>query len=96
MNIHDEMTDNEVLRTAAESLSAIPMAAAPDVEAITARGRARRRHRLSAIAGLSAAGVAAATALALGLTGVLGAPPRPARSGPRPSRWSATRTGRPR
>ena len=36
-----------------------------------ARGRARRRHRLSAVAGASVA-AAAGTALALGLTGVLG------------------------
>jgi hypothetical protein len=43
----------------------------PRLEAITARGRARRRHRRSAVAGLSAAG-AAGTALAPGLTGVLG------------------------
>ncbi len=73
MNIHDEMSDNEVLRAASESLSAIPMASPPDVRAIMARGRARRRRRrLSAVAGLSVAGVAAGTALALGLTGVQG------------------------
>jgi hypothetical protein len=71
MNVHDEMSDNEVLRAASDSLSAIPVASPPDVEAIIARGRARRRHRLSAVAGVSvAAGVG--TALALGLTGVLG------------------------
>jgi hypothetical protein len=79
MNVHDEMSDNEVLRAASDSLSAIPMANPPDVEAIMARGRARQRHRLSAVAGLSVAGAAAGIALALGLTGVLG----PARtSGP--------------
>ena len=72
MNVHDEMSDNEVLRAASDSLSAIPMANPPDVEAIMARGRARRRHRLSAVAGLSVAAAAAGTALALGLTGVLG------------------------
>jgi hypothetical protein len=70
MNIHDELSDNEVLRAAADSLSAIPMASPPDVGAIMARGRARRTRRLSAVAGLSVA--AAGTALALGLTGVLG------------------------
>jgi hypothetical protein len=71
MNVRDEMSDNEVLRAASDSLSAIPVASPPDVEAIIARGRARRRHRLSAVAGVSvAAGVG--TALALGLTGVLG------------------------
>ena len=77
MNVHDEMSDNEVLRAASDSLSAIPMASPPDVEAIMARGRARRRHRLSAVAGLSVT-AAAGTALVLGLTGVLG--PAPARS----------------
>jgi hypothetical protein len=71
MNVHDEMSDNEVLRAASGSLSAIPMASPPDVEAIMARGRARLRHRLSAVAGLSVA-AAAGTALVLGLTGVLG------------------------
>ena len=70
MNVHDEMSDNEVLRAAADSLSGIPMAGPPAVEAIVARGRARRTRRLSAVAGLSVA--AAATALALGVTGVLG------------------------
>jgi hypothetical protein len=75
MNIHDEMSDNEVLRAASDSLAGIPMASPPDVEAIMARGRARRKRRLSAVAGLSVAGVAAGAALALGLTGVLGRAP---------------------
>lgn len=77
MNVHEEMSDNEVLRAASDSLSAIPVASAPDVEAITARGRARRRHRLSAVAGLPAA-AAAGTALVLGLAGVPGPAPAPA------------------
>jgi hypothetical protein len=72
MNVHDEMSDNEVLRAASDSLSAVPMANPPDVEAIMARGQARRRHRLSTVAGLSVAAAAAGTALILGLTGVLG------------------------
>jgi hypothetical protein len=71
MNVHDEMSDNEVLRAASDSLSAMPVASPPDVEAIMARGRARRARRLSAAAGLTVA-AAAGTALALGLTGVLG------------------------
>ena len=70
MNVHDEMSDHEVLRAASDSLCAIPMAGPPDVEAIMARGRARRRRRLSAAAGLSVA--AAGAALGLALTGVLG------------------------
>jgi hypothetical protein len=70
MNVHDEMSDNEVLRAASKSLSAIPMASPPDVEAIMASGRSRRIRRLSGVAGLSVA--AAGTALALGLAGVFG------------------------
>jgi hypothetical protein len=70
MNVHDELSDNEVLRAASKSLSALPMARPPDVGAIMARGRRRRRHRLSGVAALSVA--AAGTALVLGLTGVLG------------------------
>jgi hypothetical protein len=70
MNVHDEMSDSEVLRAASEVLSRISVADPPDVEAITARGRARRNRRLASAAGLSVA--AAATALALSLTGVLG------------------------
>jgi hypothetical protein len=73
VNVHDEMSDNEVLRAASMSLSGIPMASPPDVEAMMARGRARRWRRLSGVAGLSVA--VAGTALALGLTGVLGAGP---------------------
>jgi hypothetical protein len=72
MNVHDEMSDTEVLRAASDSLSGIPVASPPDVAAIMARGRARRARRLSAVAGVSVAGAAAGTALALGLTGVLG------------------------
>lgn len=69
MNIYDEISDTEVLRAASKSLSAIPVASPPDVQAVMARGRARRRRRLTGVAGLSAA--AAGTALVLGLTGVL-------------------------
>jgi hypothetical protein len=71
MNVHDEMSDSEVLRAASEVLSRISVAGPPDVEAITARGHALRNRRLASAAGLSVA--AAATALALSLTGVLGA-----------------------
>lgn len=72
MNVYEEMSDNEVLRAASDSLSGIPMASPPGVEAIMARGRAHRRHRLSAVAGLSVSAATAGTALALGLAGVLG------------------------
>jgi len=70
MNVHDEMSDSEVLRAVSELLSRISVADPPDVEAITARGQVRRNRRLATAAGLSVA--VAATALALILTGVLG------------------------
>jgi hypothetical protein len=72
VNVHDEMSEEEVLRAAASSLSAIPMAESPDPEAIMARGRARRRRRLT---GLGLAGTAAVGAVALGVAGVLGGGP---------------------
>ena len=77
MNVHDAMSDNEVLRAASGSLSGMAVASPPDVEAIMARGRARRTRRLAGVAGLSVAGAAAGTALAVGLTGVLGPAPAP-------------------
>jgi hypothetical protein len=72
MSHNDRMTDGAELRELRDSLSGVAMPERPRLEAITARGRARRRHRLSAVAGLSVAGAAAGTALALGLTGVPG------------------------
>jgi hypothetical protein len=69
MNVHDEMSDADVLRAAAESLSAIPMPSAPAATTIITTGRARRRRRM---AGLSVAGTAAVTLVALGLSGALG------------------------
>lgn len=72
MSGNDPMTDGAELRELRDSLSGVIMSERPRLETITARGRARRRHRVSAIAGLSVAGAAAGTALALGLTGVLG------------------------
>ena len=71
MSGNDQMTDGAELRELRHSLSGVAMPERPRLEAITARGRARRRHRLSAVAGVSVA-AAAGTALALGLTGVLG------------------------
>jgi hypothetical protein len=76
MSDDDTLTGSAELRELRNSLSGVTMSERPRLEAITARGRARRRHRLSAVAGMSVAGAAAGTALALGLTGVLG----PARS----------------
>lgn len=72
MNVHDEMSDSEVLRTAADVLSAIPVAEPPDAEAVMARGRARRRHH-GATLGL--ASTTAAAAVAVSLAAALGGSP---------------------
>jgi hypothetical protein len=70
MNVHDEMSDADVLRAAADSLCTIPMPSAPDTAAIITTGRARRHRRMT---GLSMAGTAAVTVVALGLSGAFGA-----------------------
>jgi len=69
MNVYDEMSDDEVLRAAERSLSAIPMAMRPDARVIMARGRARQRRRLT---GIGAVGTAAAAVAALSVAGVFG------------------------
>ena len=75
MSDTDQMTDGAELRQLRDSLSAVAMPERPRLEAITARGRARRRHRLAGAAGLSVAAVAAGSALALGTTGAVGPAP---------------------
>jgi hypothetical protein len=75
VNVHDEMSDNEVLRAASGSLSGIAVASPPDVAVIVARGRARRARRLSAVTGLFVAAAAGGIALALGQTGAAGPAP---------------------
>ena len=76
---HDQLTDGAELRELRDSLSGVTLPERPRLAAVTARGRARRRHRAAAAAGLSVAGVAAGTALALGLTGVFSQGQAPAR-----------------
>jgi hypothetical protein len=70
MNVHDQMSDAEILRAAADSLSAIPMPSPPETAAIIVAGRARRRRQMT---GLSMTGAAAVTVVALGLSGASGA-----------------------
>lgn len=70
MKVHDEMNDADVLRAAADALSAIPVPSAPDTAAIITSARARRRRQMT---GLSIAGTAAVTVVALSLSGVFGA-----------------------
>ena len=75
MSDTDQMIDSAELHELRDSLSGVAMPERPRLEAITARGRARRRHPLSSAAGLSVAGVAAGIAVALGLTGAHGPTP---------------------
>jgi hypothetical protein len=73
---HDEHPNDSVLtRELRDSLSQLATPKRPPLAAITNRGRAHRRRRLTGFAGLGGAGVAVGAALALGLTGVLGAAP---------------------
>ena len=65
----DDLNDSAVLSAVRDSISGLPMPAAPRLEAITARGRARRRRRLG---GLSIAGAGACAALVVGLARRLG------------------------
>ena len=69
MNDHDELNDGAVLSAVRDSISGLPMPTAPRLEAIKARGRARRYRR---VGGLSVAAAGACAALVVGLTG--GAP----------------------
>jgi hypothetical protein len=78
VNIHEEMTDDEVLNAVADSLSGSPVAAHPEPTAIMARGRVGRRRRR---AGIGLAGIAAAAAAAIGLASVLAGGPAPALAG---------------
>jgi hypothetical protein len=66
MNENNELTDSAVLSAVRQSISGLPMPAAPRLEAITARGRAHRRRRLG---GLSIAAAGACAALVVGLAG---------------------------
>jgi len=85
MNDNDELSDSAVLTAVHDSISGVPMPTAPRLEAIKARGRARRRRRLG---GLSVAAAGACAALVVGLAG--GAPAaRPAtQAGPSPQHHS--------
>ena len=80
MNDNDDLNDSAVLSAVRDSISGVPLATAPRLEAITARGRARRRRRLG---GLSMAGAGACAALVAGLAGGQGsAGPAPQHTAP--------------
>ena len=65
----DQLTDSPELRELRDALSGVAIPEPPRLDAITGRGRERRRHRRATVAGLSATGVVAVTALALGVGG---------------------------
>ncbi len=75
MNPHEHRDDSALTRELRESWAGIAAPPRPPLETITARGRAHRRRRRTARAALSAVGLAAATALALGLAGAFGGAP---------------------
>ncbi len=73
---HDESSDDSVLtRELRRSVSELATPMPPPLAAITAKGNARHRRTLANLAGMAVAVAAACTALALGLTGALGATP---------------------
>jgi hypothetical protein len=75
MNHDEHPNDSTLTRELRDSLSELAAPERPPLAAITNRGRAHQRRRLAGFAGLGGAGLAVGTALALGLTGVLGAAP---------------------
>jgi hypothetical protein len=73
MNDNEHPNDGTLTRELRDALSKIAMPERPPLAAITSRGRSHQCRRLAGFAALGVTGVAAATALALGLAGVLGA-----------------------
>ena len=81
MNHVENPNDSTLARELRDALSELAMPERPPLAAITGRGRARQRQRrLAGFAGLGFTGVVAGAALALGLTGVLGAASAPSAS----------------
>ena len=74
--IHDENPNDSALTSELRgALSELTTPERPPLAAITGRGRAHQQRRLAGFAGLGVTVAAAGTALALGLTGALGAAP---------------------
>jgi hypothetical protein len=72
MSDNDLMSDSLELRELRDAFSGVAVPERPGLDAITARGRARRRRRRSDVARLSVLGVLAATAIVVAQTGVHG------------------------
>ncbi len=64
-----DLSDSFELRELRDALARVPTSRRPPVEPIIARGRTLRRRRLTNIARMSVGGLAAATVLALGMSG---------------------------
>ena len=75
MNHNDHPNETTLTQELRDALSAVAAPERPLLAAISSRGRAHQRRRLAGFAGLGVTGVAAGTALALSLTGALGAAP---------------------
>jgi hypothetical protein len=71
MTRYEHADDSTVPPQLRDALSAVATPERPALAAITSRGRAHQRRRLARYAGLGVAGVAASTALALNLAGVI-------------------------
>jgi hypothetical protein len=93
MNNDDYPDDSVLTRELRESLSELAAPERPPLAAITGRGRAHQRRRLAGFAGVGGAGVAAGTALALGLTGAIGAAAPARGAGTAQAATSARSTG---
>ena len=87
MNGSEELNDSAVLSAVRDAISRASLPAAPHLEAITARARARRRRHLG---GLSLAGAGACAALVAGLAGSGFAVPAPQHAAGEASRHRAT------
>lgn len=77
MNHDENPNDSALSRELRDALSELAVPERPPLAAITSMGRAHQRRRLAGFAGLGVTGAAVGAALALGLTGVLGAAPAP-------------------
>lgn len=73
---YDELpNDSALARELRDSLAALTVPERPPLAAIISRGRVSQQRRRAGFAGLGVAGAIAGTAVAFGLTGVLGAAP---------------------
>jgi hypothetical protein len=80
---NDQLTDSGELHRLIDSLSDVTVPAAPSLDAIVARGRARRRHRRYGITGLFVIGACIAAGLAISPLGAPAATPTAAPGGGR-------------